>query len=308
MNKLILIFILSFVFLYAQENSNQKVISHALGKTTIKGKPLRVVSLYNGATESILALGVKPIGVSESWIEKPIYKFLRPHLKDVKLLGLESQPSIEEIALLKPDLIIATKHRHEKIYKTLSKIAPTIVTERLYDFKYSLNIVSKALGKEELANKILEDYNTRVLKIKKSIKNKCLKNPIEVSIININSSYIRLFLGGSYTGGILTDLDFKVNNTLEYQGQHTLKLTSKENLDVVDADIFFTIKQSNKKVVLKEYEKLRAYPLFKALKAVRNNQVFDVNPITWLFSCGILGANYVLDDIEEQISSKINCR
>ena len=46
-------------------------------------------------------------------------------------VGTRKSPSLEVIASLSPDLIIADTSRHEAIYGSLSEIAPTIVFDSL---------------------------------------------------------------------------------------------------------------------------------------------------------------------------------
>ncbi len=62
--------------------------------------PLRVITLFQGATDSAVALGITPCGIVDSWSEKPTYRYLRSALEPVPHVGLETQPSLEDIALL----------------------------------------------------------------------------------------------------------------------------------------------------------------------------------------------------------------
>ena len=124
----------------ASENQDVRVIEHAMGKTEITGTPKRIVTLYQGATDVAVALGVKPVGVVESWVEQPVYNYMKDDLEGVAIVGEETQPNLEEIAKLKPDLIIASKLRHEKIYDQLSQIAPTVTHETVFKFKHEFGM------------------------------------------------------------------------------------------------------------------------------------------------------------------------
>ena len=66
-------------------------------REVIKSSMLAFGSL---ATDTAVALGIKPVGVVESWREKPTYKYLRDDLQDVKIVGQETQPNLEQIAEL----------------------------------------------------------------------------------------------------------------------------------------------------------------------------------------------------------------
>ncbi len=71
--------------------------SHALGVTVINGQPKRVVPLFQGATDTAVALGITPVGVVDSWIEKPTYRYLRSALGDVPHVVLETQPNLDRV-------------------------------------------------------------------------------------------------------------------------------------------------------------------------------------------------------------------
>lgn len=300
-NKKSIFLFLFFLYIVQASSlfSKEIMIVHSMGKTKINGTPKKIITLFNGATDAAIALNIKPIAIVDSWLEKPIYKYLRSSLLGVEQLGLETQPNIEKIALLKPDLIIATKVRHEKIYKILNKIAPTIVIDKIVDFKKTVEIMGKALNKEKEAKKILTNWNSRVKRINKKLFNRCgTKSTQSISAINVRADYLRVYLEKSYLGTILRDIGYVIKNNDKYPNNVYIKLTSKESLPLVDADVFILLKQSEQKIILNNYKKLKKHPLWKALKAVKTNKVYEVNPITWSFSTGILGANLVLDDIE----------
>ena len=143
-----------------------RIVEHALGQTEIKGTPERIITLYQGATDVAIALEITPVGAVESWVQKPVYEYLRDDLEGVAIVGLETQPNLEEIAKLKPDLIIASKLRHEKVYQQLSQIAPTVTHETVFKFKETVELMGKALNKEEQAEKLLADWADRTADFK----------------------------------------------------------------------------------------------------------------------------------------------
>jgi iron complex transport system substrate-binding protein len=108
-----------------------RTITHAMGETKITGTPQRIVVLTNQGTESLLILGIKPVGAVKSWIGEPWFDHIKDQMDGVEVVGDETQPNMELIASLKPDLILGTKVRQEKIYSQLSSIAPTVFTENL---------------------------------------------------------------------------------------------------------------------------------------------------------------------------------
>ncbi len=139
-----------------------KTVKHALGETKLNGVPQRVVILFNGMVDTSVLLGVKPVGAVESYLQQPFYEYLRPSLIGVKDLGDETQPNLEGIAALKPDLIIASKMRHEKINDQLNKIAPTVHTEDVFSWQANLKFAADVLNKQPQADAYLANWNKRV--------------------------------------------------------------------------------------------------------------------------------------------------
>lgn len=101
-------------------------IAHALGATTLEAPAQRIVALEWTYVENLLALGVQPVGVADiagynDWVSVPVA--LAPAVQDV---GMRQEPSLEQIAALKPDLIIAPSFRVDANYAELNAIAPTV--------------------------------------------------------------------------------------------------------------------------------------------------------------------------------------
>jgi iron complex transport system substrate-binding protein len=288
----------------AGQTEEARVIEHAMGTTEIKGTPERIVTLYQGATDVSVALGVKPVGVVESWVEQPIYKYLRDDLDGVPIVGLETQPNLEEIAKLKPDLIIASKLRHEKIYDQLSQIAPTVTHETVFKFKDTVELMGKAMNKEDKANELLSDWDNRVADFKEKISAKLGdKWPVEASVLNFRADHARIYVTG-YAGDILSELGFVRS---EYQqkeaekGTVVVKLTDKESIPNMNADVFFLFLSDpgQDSAVQKTYEDWTNHPLWKNLDAVKADQVYQIDEVAWNMAGGMISANTMLDQLHE---------
>lgn len=291
------------------EESEARVIEHAMGKTEIKGTPKRIVTLYQGATDAAVALGVKPVGAVESWTEQPFYKYLRNDLKDTQLVGVETQPNLEEIAKLKPDLIIASKLRHEKVYDQLSKIAPTVTHETVYKFKETVGLMGESLNKEKEADKLLTDWDARVADFKEKASDKLGKEwPVEVSVLNFRTDHARIYITG-FAGDILNELGFvrpEAQQKAAEKGEILQQLTTKESIPAMDADVLFIFNadghDADAKAIEKTYKEWTDHPLWKGLKAVKNDQTYIVDEVAWNMGGGYLAANNMLDQIYAHFS------
>lgn len=81
----------------------------------------------------------------------------------------------------------------------------------------------------------------------------------------------------------------------------SIKLTNKESLPVVDADIFFVMLRTERPVITEYYYQLWTHPLWRRMQAPQRSQVWQVDAVAWSLSGGILGASMMLDDIERQL-------
>jgi iron complex transport system substrate-binding protein len=61
----------------------------------------------------------------------------------VPQLGLETQPALEKIVLLKPDIIFASRFRHQDIAPLMRKIAPVALLDDVFEFRKTLTVVAK---------------------------------------------------------------------------------------------------------------------------------------------------------------------
>ncbi|MDF2668867.1 MAG: periplasmic binding protein [Paenibacillus sp.] len=274
-----------------------KTIKHAMGTATLKKTPVRVVYLFQGMIDTGAALGVKPVGATETSDQKPWFKYLGD-MSGVKNLGDEGQPNIEEIIALKPDLIIGTKVRHEKIYSQLEAIAPTIITDDLADWKPNLKLAGEALGKEAEAKKMLDDWDKRVADFKTKMGSKL--NTTTVSLIRVQrDNSVKIYLKG-FSGLFMRELGLSAPKAqqVEFSGSG-LDILSKEHIPQFDADYIFDITAPlpGQENVPKLHEEWKSHPLWKELNGVKNKKYFVVDHITWNLGAGPLAAKAMMDDV-----------
>lgn len=106
-------------------------ITHLFGKTVIKEPPKRVVSAGYTEQDDLLAVGVVPIAVTNWFGDQPfaVWPWAQPKLGTAQptVLNLDNGIPVEQIASLKPDLIVAINAGVDAdTYQKLSAIAPTV--------------------------------------------------------------------------------------------------------------------------------------------------------------------------------------
>jgi iron complex transport system substrate-binding protein len=106
-------------------------ITHLFGETVIKEPPKRVVSAGYTEQDDLLAVGVVPIAVTYWRGDQPfaVWPWAQPKLGSAQpvVLNLDNGIPVDQIAGLKPDLIVAINAGVDAdTYQKLSAIAPTI--------------------------------------------------------------------------------------------------------------------------------------------------------------------------------------
>lgn len=272
-------------------------VTHAMGETTIKGEPKRIVVLTNEGVEALLAMGVTPVGAVEAYTGDTWYEHTAEQLKDTKPVGKESEPSLEAIAALKPDLIIGNKMRHEKVYEQLSKIAPTVFSETLRgDWQENFKLYSKAINQEDVGQEKLDAYNNRIEDMKASLGDKTQQ---EVSMVRFMAGDVRIYHKDSFSGVILEQLGF-ARPAEQDVADFAEKGVTKERIPAMDGDIlfYFTYETGDKEATKLEEEWIND-PLFQNLEVAKANKVFKVDDTIWNTAGGYIAAQLMLDDLEK---------
>ncbi|GGR91861.1 ABC transporter substrate-binding protein [Deinococcus sedimenti] len=148
-------------------------LTHDEGTATVPLQPKRVVALDEEALGWIYALGVSPrlVGVGSAVLgpgdltpdgrikpERIRGTFLaRGDLSGAKFVGNWTQPNLETILALKPDLIVRATWQGNGHYAQLSRIAPTVgYSEQGSGYwKKGLRDLARVFGKQEQAEKLI---------------------------------------------------------------------------------------------------------------------------------------------------------
>ncbi|MUT67264.1 ABC transporter substrate-binding protein [Paenibacillus sp. NEAU-GSW1] len=287
-----------------QAANDTRIVKHAMGETEIKGTPKRVIVLTNESTEAVLALGVKPVGAVKSFTGNPWYPHIEAEMEGVEVLGEESQPDLELIASLQPDLIIANKMRQEKIYEQLKAIAPTVVSETLRgEWKNNFKLYAEALGKTAEGDKLIADFDARIEEFKAQAGNKLKET---VSFVRFMGGKTRVYHTDTFSGIIASQIGLARNEmTLNAKDTFVDEIT-KERLPEADAHriFYFTYETGDGKGDEQEKEWTND-PLWQGLSAVKEGRAYRVNDAIWNTAGGIKAANLMLDELAEFYEIKL---
>ncbi|MCR2804667.1 ABC transporter substrate-binding protein [Paenibacillus soyae] len=271
-------------------------VVHAMGTTTIKGTPQKVVILTNEGTEALLALGVKPVGAVRSWTGDPWYEHIKAEMEGVTVVGEESQPNIEVIASLQPDLIIGNKMRQEKVYEQLKAIAPTVFAEDLRgEWQNNFKLYATALNKQAEGEALLTAFDERIQDFKGKAGDKLNDT---ISVIRFMADKTRVYHTNTFSGVIFEKIGIARNEMTKNAKDAFVDEITKERLPEADADriIFFTY-ETGDGAATKTEEEWTSDPLFGNLEAAKNEQIYRVDDAIWNTAGGIKAANILMDQL-----------
>ncbi|MFI0350765.1 iron-siderophore ABC transporter substrate-binding protein [Actinomadura sp. 9N407] len=150
-------------------------LTHKLGTTTVKAKPERIVALGEVDQDTLLALGVQPVGMTElagvqadglaPWSTAKVTG-TKPKLLKIG----ESGFNLEEIAALRPDLILAGgDFTIDKEYAKLSKLAPTTAYQTGLaedSWQQITQQAAQAIGRKAEGDKLVADVEAKIASVK----------------------------------------------------------------------------------------------------------------------------------------------
>jgi iron complex transport system substrate-binding protein len=280
----------------AAEEAFPRTVRHAMGETTIPKRPERVVVLDTGELDSAVALGVVPVGAVRAPVEDGLLDYLQPRTEGVtELVGTISEPDLERIAALRPDLILSSKLRHEELYDELNQIAPTVFSETVgVVWKENFQLHAEALGLEEQAEEMLAAYEQRAQELAGALRQQLGTLP-EVSIVRFLPGQTRLYQKASFIGTVLQDVGLP---RPEPQDVDEFALViSEEQINLADGDVIFVTWYGPADETTRGT--FTSSPLWQQLDAVQAGAVYEAPDDIWMLGIGIGAANEVLDDLEE---------
>ncbi|NJL57211.1 iron-siderophore ABC transporter substrate-binding protein [bacterium] len=272
------------------KTNNCRVVQHAMGETCIPLHPQRVLTIPPDAFANVSALGINPIAAAYDTTELfPAY--LQDKIDEVELIGDSTQPNLEKILQLKPDLIIGHAWTPDN-YQQLSYIAPTVIPSRDISWKQELVELAKFLNKEELANQLMGKYWRRVEELQQAISDR--RHHLQISVAGVSPGFIYAYRDKSPISAVLDDIGLQRPSSQKGDSYY-LDNISEERLSDIDGDVLFIVARDGDKGIKEVSEKLSQNPLWQQLEAVQRNQVHIVD-YHWHLG-DFLAVNAILDDL-----------
>ncbi|CAM5556609.1 ABC transporter substrate-binding protein [Streptomyces spiroverticillatus] len=277
-----------------------RTVKDATGRAVqVPAQPKRIVTLTQEDLDAVLALGIKPVGITngQGLSEPPAY--LKDKVQGISVVGNLLQPVMDKVIQAKPDLILAGDMQDEQVLKQLREITPaTLVTMApTDDWKLSLRGVGNAVNKLADANKVIGEYEAGA----KAAGEKLGKNKgAEVSIVRWNPEGPSWMERKQFASGVALDMGLKRPKVQDKEGNAHTPALSLEKISEIDGRWLFlsTLTSDGEKALMD----VQAKPAYKELGAVKAGHVVGVNGSVWSTRGGPLAAQVVREDITKALT------
>ncbi|MEP3329762.1 iron-siderophore ABC transporter substrate-binding protein [Sedimentitalea sp.] len=222
----------------------------------------------------------------------------------VEDLGFVTEPNLERIVALQPDLIIGftgDPGLAESFYPMLSSLAPTLL-DISGDWQGFYDILGGLTGQQDKVEALFADYSARLQDIRERVPETA------VSILRITPWDFQVYTDtpGAYAPfQVLSDAGVRRSAYETAPDGPALKRPDWEELSQLDGEVLlYIVGGTNDSATSGRHEEVVGNPLWRLLPAVQAGQVHQIDPATWMEFSGLPSAHRVLDDIEHLIINR----
>lgn len=278
-----------------------RTLETAFGEVEVDGTPERVVTLYEGALDTAVAVGVQPLGAVTTRGGDNVASYIEAHLGEHRpaIVGVVREINIEAVLAQQPDLILAPAQLSDEQYQLLSRIAPTVVppTQPIAadNWKDEARLYGEALNRQEAVADAIAAVEQRAAEVAQAVKE---------AGVGGSAFLVRWMPGGPmvmsenlFSAGVLAQagLDVQDAGLVGERGVHS-DVLSLEKLSQVDGDwLFLATLNADGQAALDAAKQSSA---FTRLNVVQQEHVVPVDGQLWTSANGPLAAQAILDDIE----------
>ena len=226
--------------------------------------PQRIVSLGPNITETLFALNRE-----ELLVGRTDYCDYPPEALDIPSVGTLTEPSLEKIVSLNPDLVIASTHVKAELLNTLEEAGISVLSvysEEDFDGVYSLiRQVADRIGAGDEGMKLTDEMRKTVALVQEEVAGR--EKPVVYYVIGYGE-YGDYTAGGNTFIGKMIEMAGGVNAAAELEGWRY----SLEKLLVQDPDML--ICSGNYGNIAEELSEAAGY---RDLTAVKEGRVYTID-------------------------------
>ncbi len=281
------------------ESPSTRNVEHVLGTADIPADPQRVFVASSSDLDSVLALGIEPVGSAGVYFSDELPDHLLEQVPDnFPTTGQPHDMEFEEIALLEPDVVVGLDDHIEPYQGVYEDIAPTIAyawvdpETGLIDWRDRIARIGELFGLEETAQQVIADGDAYIEELDAQIPD----NEETVALIRSYGGQIRYYSTASeLSSGVLQQVRSVelVDPTIGEETDYEWTIVSPEVLTDIDADWVYLVGDTESD--LRFAEDLQ---LWDRIPAVQNDKLCVAQDFPAWFLGGPTGSRIVADEVE----------
>jgi iron complex transport system substrate-binding protein len=261
-----------------------------LAGTKVPGQAERPMTLNADALGDTLALGVRPVRAALPGARVPAY--MRTEAAGIDVVPPVTRLDLPAVEAAGPDLILGSSEGQGRLYRGLSKIAPTVMSDGGGGaWELTVRLHGESLGRTNDAERLLIDWDRRVAALRKTLGEEAAET--EVSVMLVTRGGILMAGGESFPGKVLSDVGLA--RPVSQDGVREFETVASEQVPALGGDVILVSVAPGGE---ERFRGLAENPLWNRLRAVRAGALERVDTGTWWSGGGILAARAALEDLE----------
>ncbi|CAL9660819.1 Petrobactin-binding protein FpuA [Streptomyces sp. enrichment culture] len=276
----------------SKESAEAITLTDASGaEVELDGPAKKVVGTEWNVVEHLISLGVDPVGVADVKGYKT-WDTAVPLKNEPKDIGTRGEPSMDTIASLKPDLIVATTDLQPSAVKQLREVAPVLevksadASDPIGQMLENLDLIAAATGTTERAATLKKDFETKLAEGRKTLADAGLDGA-EIAFadgyVTSNQVSVRPYTAGSLIGAVNERLGLK--NAWKTKGDEAYGLAATDVEGLTDlGKVHFAYIGNDKDPSSDPFGKeLAENSVWKSLPFVKSGDVHRLPDGVWMF-------------------------
>ncbi|MDH6220362.1 iron-siderophore ABC transporter substrate-binding protein [Streptomyces pseudovenezuelae] len=275
----------------SEKSAKSITLTDASGaKVKLDGPAEKVVGTEWNVVESLVTLGVDPVGVADVKGYKT-WDTAAPLKNTPKDIGTRGEPSMDTIASLSPDLIVATTDLTAAAVKQLRKIAPVLEvrsaqgSDQIAQMEENLDLIAEATGTTAKADAAKKAFDAKVAEGRKALADAGLggrKIAFADGWVASNQVSVRPYTSSSLIGAVNESIGLKNAWTLKGDADYGLAATDVEGLTDL-GDVEFAYIGSTEKASDPFANDLAKNAVWTSLPFVKKGNVHRLPDGIWMF-------------------------
>ncbi|MEN3584042.1 iron-siderophore ABC transporter substrate-binding protein [Streptomyces sp. ZYX-F-203] len=281
-------------------------------KVVLNGPAKKVVGTEWHEVELLVSLGIDPVGVADVKGYKT-WDSAVPLKNEPKDIGTRGEPSMDTIAALKPDLIVAGTDLPPTAVKQLRDVAPVMevksanAADPIGQMTENLDLLAQATGTTQKAAELKKTFEAKVEEGRNALAGAGLAGAnfaFADGYVVSNQTSIRPFTSGSLIGAVNERLGLKNDWTIKGDAAYGLGTTDVEGLTKLSADVHFAyIGNEGDEASTPFTGALAKDKVWTSLPFVKEGNVHRLSDGIWMFG-GPESMNEYIDSVVAALTKK----